>query len=109
RSGRSLGRGASCAFRESRRRQQSPNQKLTEDTTMTTKKIVRAWKDEAYRKSLSEAERAMLPENPAGIIELTDGQLDVAGGAVPSYPCTISCTWDSKCPSKLCSLGYCPR
>ena len=28
--------------------------------------IIRAWKDEAYRQSLSEAERTRLPENPAG-------------------------------------------
>jgi mersacidin/lichenicidin family type 2 lantibiotic len=27
-----------------------------------------AWKDEAYRSSLSDAERAALPENPAGLV-----------------------------------------
>ncbi|HYJ88248.1 MAG TPA: mersacidin/lichenicidin family type 2 lantibiotic [Pyrinomonadaceae bacterium] len=43
--------------------------------------IIRAWKDEAYRQSLTDAERAMLPENPAGRIELTDSDLgSVAGG-----------------------------
>jgi mersacidin/lichenicidin family type 2 lantibiotic len=43
--------------------------------------IVQAWKDEAYRRNLSENERAALPENPAGMIELTDGELaEVAGG-----------------------------
>jgi len=31
--------------------------------------IIRAWKDEAYRASLSKEERAMLPENPAGELE----------------------------------------
>ena len=46
---------------------------------MTT--IVRAWKDDAYRLSLSEVEQAALPLNPAGMLELTDGELaDVAGG-----------------------------
>lgn len=34
--------------------------------------IIRAWKDEDYRASLSDAERAQLPENPAGLMELTD-------------------------------------
>ena len=43
--------------------------------------IVRAWKDEQYRMSLTASERAQLPANPAGIVELTDADLDgVAGG-----------------------------
>jgi mersacidin/lichenicidin family type 2 lantibiotic len=43
--------------------------------------IVRAWKDEAYRQSMTEAERAALPQHPAGMLELTDAELaDVAGG-----------------------------
>ena len=43
--------------------------------------IIRAWKDEAYRLSLTEAERAQLPEHPAGIIELRDEQMgSVLGG-----------------------------
>jgi mersacidin/lichenicidin family type 2 lantibiotic len=43
--------------------------------------LVRAWKDEEYRLSLSEADLALLPGNPAGSLELTDAELDlVAGG-----------------------------
>jgi mersacidin/lichenicidin family type 2 lantibiotic len=43
--------------------------------------IVRVWKDEEYRLSLSEGELALLPGNPAGSLELTDAELDlVAGG-----------------------------
>ena len=38
--------------------------------------IIRAWKDEEYRKTLSEEELALLPANPAGIVELTDEALD---------------------------------
>ena len=48
---------------------------------MSHQNIIRAWKDEEYRNSLSDAERAQLPENPAGLIELPDEELDaVAGG-----------------------------
>lgn len=48
---------------------------------MSHQDIIRAWKDEEYRNSLSDAERAQLPENPAGLIELPDEELDaVAGG-----------------------------
>jgi mersacidin/lichenicidin family type 2 lantibiotic len=43
--------------------------------------LVRAWKDEEFRLSLSEADQALLPGNPAGSLELTDAELDlVAGG-----------------------------
>jgi len=42
--------------------------------------VVRAWKDEDYRMSLSEAERRMLPTNPAGLVEISDSELGVAGG-----------------------------
>ena len=43
--------------------------------------IVRAWKDAAYRESLSAEEQAMLPENPAGAFELTDAELETVYGA----------------------------
>lgn len=37
---------------------------------------IRAWKDEEYRLSLAIHERAMLPENPAGEIEVRDEELE---------------------------------
>ena len=58
--------------------------------------IIRAWKDEEYRLSLSEEERGLLPENPAGLIELADAQMnDVVGGRWndTSSPKTV-CGWD---------------
>ncbi|MBR8827890.1 MAG: mersacidin/lichenicidin family type 2 lantibiotic [Gomphosphaeria aponina SAG 52.96 = DSM 107014] len=61
--------------------------------------IIRAWKDEEYRESLSEAEQALLPENPAGLIELTDEDMSaMAGGAelavaVTGHPvCHTNCS-----------------
>jgi mersacidin/lichenicidin family type 2 lantibiotic len=47
---------------------------------MLRDKIIRAWKDPEYRLDLSEEEQAGLPENPAGAIELTDDELDMAAG-----------------------------
>jgi mersacidin/lichenicidin family type 2 lantibiotic len=48
---------------------------------MSNLNIIRAWKAEEYRPSLSEAERVLLPAHPAGLIELADAELDaVAGG-----------------------------
>jgi mersacidin/lichenicidin family type 2 lantibiotic len=60
--------------------------------------IIRAWKDEGYRNSLSEAERAALPPNPAGLMTLTNEELGaVAGGRINptrsicrDLDCTIS-------------------
>jgi mersacidin/lichenicidin family type 2 lantibiotic len=43
--------------------------------------IVRAWKDESYRSSLSSEELAMLPANPAGAFELSDAELEAIHGA----------------------------
>ena len=43
--------------------------------------IIRAWKDEDYLMSLTDEQRASLPANPAGRIELTDADMGaVAGG-----------------------------
>jgi mersacidin/lichenicidin family type 2 lantibiotic len=43
--------------------------------------IVRAWKDAAYRESLSAEEQALLPASPAGEFELSDADLEVVNGA----------------------------
>lgn len=37
--------------------------------------IIRAWKDEEYRMSLSQEQLALLPEHPSGMIELSDQDL----------------------------------
>jgi mersacidin/lichenicidin family type 2 lantibiotic len=50
--------------------------------------IIRAWKDEEYRLSLTEAERALLPEHPAGLINLDDDQMNGVVGAGPTTTAT---------------------
>ncbi|MEQ8996698.1 MAG: mersacidin/lichenicidin family type 2 lantibiotic [Coleofasciculus sp. B1-GNL1-01] len=48
---------------------------------MSNADIIRAWKDEDYRASLSDEEKELLPENPVEVIELTDEELSsVSGG-----------------------------
>jgi mersacidin/lichenicidin family type 2 lantibiotic len=70
--------------------------------------VVRAWKDEKFRKSLSAEQQAMLPENPVGRVELSDAQLGGSGAGDPTviatYFCTLTCTWDSHCPTAFCTL-----
>ncbi|MDJ0619588.1 MAG: mersacidin/lichenicidin family type 2 lantibiotic [Calothrix sp. MO_192.B10] len=57
---------------------------------MSKEDIIRAWKDPEYRNSLSEEQRSQLPENPAGVIELTDSELEVVAGGVGIDLGTIS-------------------
>ena len=72
---------------------------------MSKSNVVRAWKDEKFRKSLSAEEQALLPASPVGRVELTDSQLVDSGAGVPvSYFCSLTCTWDSKCPTAFCTL-----
>jgi len=50
---------------------------------MSNLDLVRAWKDEDYLTELSQEEQSLLPDNPAGMIELTDAELggvDAAAG-----------------------------
>jgi mersacidin/lichenicidin family type 2 lantibiotic len=57
--------------------------------------IIRAWKDAEYRNSLTDEQRSLLPENPAGLIELMDIELEeVAGGA---RPLTGTAQWNLCC------------
>jgi mersacidin/lichenicidin family type 2 lantibiotic len=50
--------------------------------------VIRAWKDEDYRQSLSDAQRAMLPPHPAGLIELAEEQMGgVVGGSSQGGGC----------------------
>ena len=84
---------------------------------MSHRNIIRAWKDPEYRLSLSEAERATLPSNPAGLIELSDAELDWASGGAPPInpkPRTPLCPTVPKksiergnCPTFLCSGFFC--
>lgn len=48
---------------------------------MSNDKVIRAWKDEEFRLSLSAAERAELPPSPVGAVELSEAEMvGVLGG-----------------------------
>jgi mersacidin/lichenicidin family type 2 lantibiotic len=48
---------------------------------MSTAEVIRAWQDERYRSSLGAGEQALLPGNPAGLVELSDLDLEgIVGG-----------------------------
>ncbi|MGE5177616.1 MAG: mersacidin/lichenicidin family type 2 lantibiotic [Bacteroidota bacterium] len=64
--------------------------------------IIRAWKDPAYRASLSQEERNRLPENPAGLVELTDEELMKASGLTTLATTTCQCCTDTSRPFRCC-------
>jgi mersacidin/lichenicidin family type 2 lantibiotic len=67
-------------------------------------KIIRAWKDEDYRLSLSNEDLSGLPENPAGLVELSDAALkDASGGTIVSILCP---TAQIMCISPLCVPSF---
>lgn len=64
---------------------------------MKKKNIIRAWKDEEYRESLSDAERATLPENPVGLTEFSNDDLRAVYGGNEKTPVGTVTSW------KICS------
>jgi mersacidin/lichenicidin family type 2 lantibiotic len=58
---------------------------------MSNLDIIRAWKDEEYRSSLSETELAQLPKNPVGMVELSDDELDLAAGGRTEILMSMGC------------------
>ncbi|HEY0735247.1 MAG TPA: mersacidin/lichenicidin family type 2 lantibiotic [Herpetosiphonaceae bacterium] len=62
---------------------------------MSNVDIIRAWKDDEYRNSLSEEARALLPEHPAGLLELRDEDLGLVAGA---YTLDLLCPTNYRCP-----------
>ncbi len=65
---------------------------------MSKADIIRAWKDASFRNSLSAEQRAMLPNHPAGAVQLSDEQLSGSprtGSMMGSALC-------SPCPPASC-------
>jgi mersacidin/lichenicidin family type 2 lantibiotic len=57
---------------------------------MSNLNIIRAWKDEEYSENLSREEQALLPQNPAGLLELSDQELAEVDG---QSSCNITCDY----------------
>jgi len=79
---------------------------------MSNLKTIRAWKDPEYRASLTAEELALMPSNPAGLIDLTDSDLsEISGGvgATTAAACSNPCPATKLlCPHKTQVTGGCP-
>ena len=69
---------------------------------MKKRDVIRAWRDGEYYSSLSNEERAALPESPASVIDISDDVLaSISGGCSYPGPCPTS-GYCSPCPPKHC-------
>ncbi|MEQ8384702.1 MAG: mersacidin/lichenicidin family type 2 lantibiotic [Coleofasciculus sp. A1-SPW-01] len=68
--------------------------------------IIRAWKDEEFRNSLSEEQKAQLPDNPAGLVDLTDEEINGVQGGF-----TFASTLKGRCGAFFTATAecYCPK
>jgi mersacidin/lichenicidin family type 2 lantibiotic len=68
---------------------------------MSLNHIIESWRDEEYRESLDAETRSLLPESPAGEIELGEAELaDVDGGAMtPTF--TVTLPWSVTLPATV--------
>lgn len=73
---------------------------------MLTSEIIRAWKDRDYRDSLSEEQRALLPDNPSGEVLSDEDLQDVSAAEIiatftatqgPRCTMTITISTDFRC------------
>ncbi|HEV2851340.1 MAG TPA: mersacidin/lichenicidin family type 2 lantibiotic [Thermoanaerobaculia bacterium] len=63
--------------------------------------LYRAFRDQEYYQSLTDAERAGLGAHPSGLVELDNQDLRAAtGAAITALGSTIQCT---PCPGKNCA------
>jgi len=69
---------------------------------MKTVNVLKAWKNEEYRKSLTAEQIATLPANPAGELSDTE-QMNVTGGGGPTFDRLNTRTECSDKP-ELCKL-----
>jgi mersacidin/lichenicidin family type 2 lantibiotic len=65
--------------------------------------ILEAWRNEEYYLSLSDEERAGIPEHPSGLLDIEDGVLRTITGGCGSYP-----TAPPGCPSSACCTPCTP-
>ena len=78
---------------------------------MSDLSVIRAWKDEKYRASLSEAERDGMPPNPAGALGILSAtEVNDVDGPPGSWLCNsglVPCSLIG-CPSYLMGGIICP-
>jgi mersacidin/lichenicidin family type 2 lantibiotic len=60
---------------------------------MVTMNVVRAWTDEAYRRSLSPAQLEQLPANPVGESTISGGKISFESNSLDPHVSQVSYCW----------------
>lgn len=82
---------------------------IEEELASLRLRIVRAWKDPAYRKSLTPQELATLPPNPSGTAELSRETLNTLAGGIGETRLPLTQVSIPKlCDPKTCSIWNFP-
>jgi mersacidin/lichenicidin family type 2 lantibiotic len=69
---------------------------------MKRKDVIRAWRDGEFYSSLTDEQRAAMPESPASVIDLGDEVLaSISGGCSIEVGCPTS-AYCTPCPPKYC-------
>jgi mersacidin/lichenicidin family type 2 lantibiotic len=69
------------------------------EKNMSRLDIIRAWKDAAYRRSLTPDQLAALPANPAGAVELTEAEAAAVDGKMAYADCGSCHSHQPNCSS----------
>jgi len=70
--------------------------------------LIRAWRDPEYRASLSDTQQATLPDNPAGVVDLSDSDLESAAGGSLTIDFFCVPTFPGVCTLNGCKFTYSP-
>lgn len=68
---------------------------------MKRKDVIRAWRDGEFYSSLTDEQRAAMPESPASVIDLDDEVLATISGGCSFEDCPTS-AYCTPCPPKHC-------
>ena len=75
---------------------------------MSNVDIIKAWKDENYRNNLSSSEQELLPENPAGTIELSGSEMEDIDGGSTSWVISATFAVTASLCYSISRGGTCP-
>jgi mersacidin/lichenicidin family type 2 lantibiotic len=69
--------------------------------------VIRAWKDDEFAGNLGEIDRKLFPENPAGLMAITDEEIDgVAGGTTGTLLTTLTTLFTFITGPTVCACSY---
>ncbi len=76
---------------------------------MSKYEIIRSWKDEYYLEGLSAEQRSQLRENPAGMLELSDADMEIVAGGDDNFSRRVDGDGNFSFVAYGCLLSFVPN